>query len=195
MDTLKPVWDVLVYIVLPLWVLAGFADYLCHRATDIEHANGAKESVLHWIMLGETGLPILAAVFLKVNALVLGFAGVCLIAHEITGHLDLKLAMATRKVSALEQQIHSVLEMLPLTALLLLAILHWHQAQALFGFGTQVADFSIALKPLPGWAVIGPPALAFLIFAILPYAEEFVRGLCARPNDPFLKTPASAADQ
>ncbi|MBV9045849.1 MAG: diguanylate cyclase, partial [Alphaproteobacteria bacterium] len=37
---LTPVWDVLVYVVLPLWVLAGFADYLCHRATHIEHANG-----------------------------------------------------------------------------------------------------------------------------------------------------------
>jgi hypothetical protein len=179
METLKPVWDVLVYIVLPLWVLSGFADYLCHRATDIEHANGVKESMLHWIMLGEAGLPVLAAVFLKVNALVLAFAVVCLVAHEITGYLDLKLAMATRKVSALEQQIHSFLEIMPLTAMLLLCILHWRQAEALFGLGSQAADFSIQLKPFPGWAVIGPPALAFLVFAIVPYAEEFVRGLAA----------------
>ncbi|HEX2593089.1 MAG TPA: hypothetical protein VHL34_16430 [Rhizomicrobium sp.] len=179
MDTLKPVWDILVYVVLPLWVLAGFGDYLCHRATDIEHANGAKESALHWLMLFETGAPILAAVFLKVNAVVLGFAFVCLIVHEITGHIDLQLAMATRRVTALEQQIHSLLEVLPLMALLLLAILHYRQAQALFGFGTQAADFSIVLKPLPDWPVIGPPAVAFLIFAILPYAEEFIRGLRA----------------
>jgi hypothetical protein len=183
MDMLAPVWDILVYVVLPLWVLAGFGDYLCHRATDIEHANGAKESVLHWLMLGETGVPILVAVFFKVDALVLGFGLLCLIAHEITGHIDLQLAMATRKVSALEQQIHSLLEVLPLMALLLLAILHWRQAEALFGFGTQAADFSLVLKPFPGWAVIGPPGLAFLMFALLPYGEEFVRGLRAQRKD------------
>jgi hypothetical protein len=192
MGTLAPVWNVLVYVVLPLWVLAGFGDYLCHRATDIEHANGAKESVLHWLMLGETGVPILVAVFFKVDALVLGFGLLCLIAHEITGYFDLKLAMATRKVTALEQQIHSLLEVLPFTALLLLAILHWRQAEALIGFGRQAADFSLVLKPFPGWAVIGPPALAFLALSILPYAEEFVRGFRARPNDPFPATPAKA---
>jgi hypothetical protein len=179
MDTLKPVWDILVYVVLPLWVLSGFADYLCHRATDIEQANGVKESTLHWIMLAESGLPILAAVFLKVNALVLGFALICFVVHEITGHVDLKLAMATRKVTALEQQVHSFLEMMPLTAMLLLYILHWRQAEALFGFGTQAADFSVVLKPFPGWAVIGPPGLALLVFAFLPFGEEFLRGLAA----------------
>jgi DUF2934 family protein len=27
---------ILLYFVLPLWLLAGFADYLCHRASQIE---------------------------------------------------------------------------------------------------------------------------------------------------------------
>jgi hypothetical protein len=173
------VWDVLMYIVLPVWVLAGFADYCCHRATDIEHANGAKESLLHWLMLGEVGVPILAAVFLKIDALLFLFMILCLVAHEITGYLDLVLAMATRKVTAFEQQVHSVLEMMPLTALLLVAILHWPQAEALFGFGTAHADFSVALKPAPSWAALIPPVIGFLVFAIFPYAEEFVRGLRA----------------
>jgi hypothetical protein len=177
MEPLAPVWQVLVYVVLPLWVLAGFGDYLCHRRSEIEHANGAKESLLHWIMLGETGIPILVAVFFDVNALVMAFMILCLIAHEITGYGDLRLAMATRKVSALEQQIHSLLEVLPLTAMLLTFILHWKQAEALFGFGSQAARFDLVFKGFPGWAVIGPPAVAFLIFAILPYAEEFIRGL------------------
>ena len=38
----------LLYVVLPAWVLAGFGDYLCHRALRIEHANGIRETVLHW---------------------------------------------------------------------------------------------------------------------------------------------------
>lgn len=179
MDTLKPAWDVLVYVILPLWVLAGSADYLCHRVTDIEHANGIRESALHWLLLAETGVPILAAVFLEVNALVLGFAFLCLIAHTITTHIDLNVAIATRKVLALEQQVHSLLEVLPLTALLLVAILHYPQALALIGLGDQTADFSITVKPVVDWPVIAPFAIAFLLFGIFPYAEEFIRGFRA----------------
>lgn len=180
MHPLTPVWDVLMYLVLPLWVLAGFVDYLCHRATDIEHANGARESVLHWLMLLEVGVPILAALFLKIDALFLGFMILCLIAHEITGHIDLMLAMATRRVTAFEQQIHSFLEILPLTALFLLAILHWPQAEALFGFGPERADFSIALSDAPKWDALIPPFIGFALLAFLPYGEELFRGVRAQ---------------
>jgi hypothetical protein len=173
------IWSVLVYIVLPLWVLAGFADYLCHRNSNIEHVNGAKESALHWLMLGEVGVPMLAALFLKIDALLIAFMIVCLIAHELTGYADLRLAMRTRRVTAFEQQVHSVLEIIPLTALLLLCLLHWRQAQALFGFGPEAADFSIALKEPPAWSALLPPAAGFLVFAIIPYVEEFWRGLRA----------------
>ena len=34
----------LMYFVMPLWLAAGFADYLCHRATHIERTSGWKES-------------------------------------------------------------------------------------------------------------------------------------------------------
>src|SRR5690242_10307343 len=95
-------WDILVYVVLPLWMLAGFGDYLCHRATQIEHCNGVKESILHWLMLGEVGLPLATAVFFRVNALVMLVMVAGLIAHEITSHIDLQLAIRTRKVTALE---------------------------------------------------------------------------------------------
>jgi hypothetical protein len=36
MDTAVVTQNVLMYFVLPLWLAAGFADYLCHRAADIE---------------------------------------------------------------------------------------------------------------------------------------------------------------
>jgi hypothetical protein len=48
---------VLMYFVLPLWLAAGFADYLCHRAAAIEATSGWKESLLHLIQLGEMGVP------------------------------------------------------------------------------------------------------------------------------------------
>jgi len=183
MNPYLAIWEVLSFIVLPLWVLAGFADYVCHRLSDIEHANGAKESALHWLMLGEVGVPLLGALFLKVNALLIGFMILCLVAHELTGYADLRLAMRTRCVSAFEKQVHSVLEMMPLTALLLLCLLHWPQSLALFGFGPEHADFSLALKEPPSWGALLPPGAAFLIFAILPYLEEFIRGLRAAVAD------------
>lgn len=177
---LTPVWDVLVYIVLPLWVLAGFADYLCHRATHVEEASGIRETLLHWLMLAEAALPIMAALFFKIDALLIVFMTLCLIAHELTGYVDLRLAMRTRNVTPFEHQAHSLLEVLPFTALLLLCVLHWPQAEALVGFGPESADFSLGLKQPPGWNEIVPPAAVFFLFAILPYAEELFRGIRAR---------------
>ncbi len=176
---MKPVWDVLAFVVLPLWVLAGFADYWCHRTTFIEKATGARESALHWLMLGEVAIPVLAVLFFQVNALVLALMIPFLIAHEITGWVDLKVAMATRNITAFEQQVHSVLEMTPLMAMLLIYILHWPQALAIFGAGTQAAEWRLVWQPSPLGA-LAPPLISFAVLAILPYAEEFVRGLRAQ---------------
>jgi hypothetical protein len=42
-----PMVLILMYFVLPVWLVAGFADWLCHRATHIESTTGAKESLIH----------------------------------------------------------------------------------------------------------------------------------------------------
>jgi len=52
---------VLMYFVLPLWLVAGFADYLCHRASHIATTSGFKESLIHLIMLGEISIAVTAA--------------------------------------------------------------------------------------------------------------------------------------
>jgi hypothetical protein len=166
--------DLLLYAVLPVWVLAGFSDYLCHRALKIEHANGVRESLLHWLMLGEVGAAILAGTFLHIDAAVFLFVLACLIAHEVTTHFDLKLATATRLVPPIEQQIHSLLEMLPFTAFLLIAVLQWEQVLALIGHGT--ADFSVRLAPFPGWTALGIGGSALVLFGLIPYVEELLRG-------------------
>jgi hypothetical protein len=176
---MKPVWDILAYVVLPLWVVCGFLDYLCHRASHMEKATGARESLLHWLMLAEVGIPLLLAVFFRINALLLAVMLASLIAHEITGYYDLKLAMATRKVTVFEHQVHSALEILPLAAILLVMALHWPQTLALFGAGTERADFSLGPKQAPRWGEIIPPAASFIGLALLPYLEELLRGLRA----------------
>ena len=53
---------ILMYFVLPVWLLAGFADWLCHRASHIETTTGAKESLIHLLMFAEVGGPLLAAI-------------------------------------------------------------------------------------------------------------------------------------
>lgn len=177
---MEPVWDVLAYVVLPLWVVCGFLDYLCHRASGMVRATGPWESLIHWLMLGEIGLPLILAVFFKINALVLAVMLASLVAHEITGYYDLKFAMATRKVTAFEHQVHSALEILPLAAILLLMTMHWPQTQALFGMGAEGADFSLTWKQPPRWGEIIPPGAAFIGLSVLPYLEELVRGWRAR---------------
>lgn len=179
MAPLTPVWDVLVWVILPIWVLSGFADYLCHRAERMERSTGARESLFHWAMLGEAAAALAAVTWLRVDAAVFAFAIACLVAHEITSHFDARYARATREISVTELQIHALLEVIPLTALLLLAILHWQQAEALVGLGPAHADWQIALKAAPSLVAVGLAAAAFLLFCVLPYAEELWRGLRA----------------
>jgi hypothetical protein len=64
-----PIQIVLLYFVMPVWFLAGVADWLCHRATDIEHTAGAKESIIHLLMFAEIAIPLLGCLFLEINAL------------------------------------------------------------------------------------------------------------------------------
>jgi hypothetical protein len=43
MDTSQLTVAVLMYFVLPVWLAAGFADYLCHRASNIATTSGPKK--------------------------------------------------------------------------------------------------------------------------------------------------------
>ena len=169
---------VLMYFVLPLWLAAGFADYLCHRATSIETTSGWKESLLHLLQFAEMGIPTLAAIFLEINALVILIMIICLLAHEATAIWDVSYAYRTREITPTEQHVHSFLEMLPLMGLLIVVTLHWQQFLALFGIGHEIADFGLRLKqpPLP-WAYVSTVLCLVLLFEVLPYLEELARGI------------------
>jgi hypothetical protein len=173
--------NVLMYFILPLWLAAGFADYLCHRAARIEVTSGYKESLLHLLQFAEVGVPILAALFLEINALVILVMIACFVLHELTAFWDVSYASRTRTVTPIEQHVHSFLEMLPLMALLMIVVLHWPQFLALFGLGSDPARFTLSLKqpPLP-WLYTAAVLALVLLFDLLPYLEELARGLRAR---------------
>jgi len=176
-----PARTLLLYFIMPLWFAAGIADYLCHRATDIEHTAGPKESLLHLLLYAEVAVPLLMCLFLDINALVFAVIIVAFFLHEATSMWDVSYAIKYRYVSPLEQHVHSFLEMIPLMAGAFVAVLHWPQFIALFGFGSEAPRFSMDWKddPLPLW-YIATILLAAFFLDFLPYLEELWRGLRAR---------------
>jgi len=171
----------LTWFVLPVWFLAGIADWLCHRATDIEHTAGPKESVIHLLMFGEIAIALLACLLFEINALVFAIMILVFVAHQLTALWDVSYAAPRRYVSPVEQQVHSLLEILPLAAGLLIAVLHFPQLLALFGLGTERADFTLTPKhePLPLGSVLLVLGAALLL-ELLPYLEELWRTIMAR---------------
>jgi hypothetical protein len=180
MDTTAVTVDYLLYVVMPLWLAAGVADWFCHRASRIAATSGAKESLIHLLMLAEAGIAVLFGLFLEINALVIATMMVCFLAHEVTAHWDLRYALGRRNVTPTEQHVHNYLGAIPFMALSFVIVLHWPQGLALFGAGPEPADFSMARKqtPLPiAYVVALLGAIALL--DVLPYLEEFWRGLQA----------------
>jgi hypothetical protein len=175
---------ILGFVIIPVWILAGFADYFCHRAADIEHTAGTRESVLHFVQFGLVGIPLTATLFLEVNAGMLVAIAVFIVLHHAVAYIDVRYANATREVRPLEQMIHSFLEFLPIAAFMLLAALEFDQLQALVGSGPDHADFALRLRSpmLPLWYITSVLVAAFLI-DLAPYAEELARCLrAARPR-------------
>jgi uncharacterized membrane protein YphA (DoxX/SURF4 family) len=176
-----PLALILLYFLLPLWLAAGFADWLCHRATHIETTSGPKESALHLLQFGEMGIALLAGLFLNINAAVLTLMIAMFAIHEGTALWDVAYASDRRNVTPIEQHIHSFLEIIPLTAIICVAALHWNQFLALFGAGPDTADFSLSWKDDP----LSPIYIAVLMvavmgLAVIPYSEELLRGLRAQ---------------
>jgi hypothetical protein len=90
-------------------------------------------------------------------------------------------AIDKRYVSPIEQQIHSLLEVLPLAGMLIVIILNWPQFLSLWGLGAETPRFRIALKPDPlPWTYVVAFLSAVLVFEVLPYLEELVRGWRSR---------------
>lgn len=180
MDVAAVTVTYLLYVVLPLWLVVGIADWLCHRATHIETTGGAKESLIHLLMLAEVGVGVLLGLFLEINALVIAVMVICFVAHEFTAHWDLRYAAPRRRITPIEQHVHNYLGALPFMSLSFIMVLHWPQALSLLGLGPEPADLSVRLKsaPLPVAYIVTLIGIIAL-FEVLPYLEEVWRGLTA----------------
>lgn len=188
--------DYLLFLILPLWLAAGLADYFLHRRTLIEYTSGTKEPLLHALQLTEAGVPVLLGVLLDINALVILVMLVALALHEATALYDVHYTVQHRYISPWEQHVHSFLELLPLMGVSVVCILHWGQVLALFGAGTETARFSFGWKDPP----LSPLYLTALFGAVIglvvvPFGEELWRCLRAarRRSRPYPETMKRAA--
>ena len=173
----------LMYGVLPVWILAGFVDYFCHRASHIEKTSGPSETAMHLLQFGLIGIPTVIALLFEINAGFFLLATIAMLLHHGVAYIDVRYANQTREVSPFEQMVHSFLEVLPIAAVLLLAVLHWPQVLVLVGGPAQPDSFGFRLKshPLPAWYVVGAITAAG-VFNAVPYLEELVRCLRAAPT-------------
>lgn len=165
----------ILYFFIPLWIVVGFGDWLFHRLTKISETSGIKESLLHFLMLGEIGIPLLMGLLLEINALVLAVMILGFLAHEATVLWDLRYAADKRNILPGEQIIHSFQELLPLMMLVLIVFLHWDQFIALISMnGTAIFQFQMKQEPLPPSYLAIVLASTGLMIA-LPYMEELWR--------------------
>jgi len=168
----------LLFVVLPLWVLVAAADYLCHRATAIERTSGVKETFIHFLLLMEAGIAVLAGLLLEINASVLIFMALAFLAHEVTAYWDVAYAGKLRPIKPIEQRIHDYLGVIPFMAFSFVLVLHWDAAASAFDDPNQASNWAIAWKSeaLPS-TYIGTLLGAILVFDLLPYAEELLRDI------------------
>ncbi len=166
----------LMYALLPAWMIAGFADYICHRRSDIEHTSGTHESLTHLLMLGSAGAGVAASLFCKVNETVLAIMTASAVTHEAIVLWDVGYAAQLRPPSATEQHIHSFLEVLPFTALAFQACLNPDDLAVLAGRGTRPPAWRLEPKSDPAAPLLGAGAmLAATLLLVVPHIEEFIR--------------------
>jgi len=170
----------LMAVVLPLTIAAGLTDWFCHRRSWIESTSGLKENLFHWALLAIMGVALAAVALLEITAGVLLLVLACWLAHEALTYVELRYTLPLRSVRALEQMVHSFMELLPLVLLGVLAVAHWDQVAGLFGAGT--ADFGFRPKAQP-WphAYLAAAFTAALVCNILPMAEETLRCIRRTP--------------
>jgi hypothetical protein len=172
MDLRTALWNLLGFGALPLWLAAGGADWLCHRRTRIEKTSGPAESRLHLLLHLEIAIPVLLALWFRITTLMLLLMALGVATHMFTSWWDTSVAQPRRFIAPIEQQVHSWLEMLPLFALVCVALLHLPELVS------PRWTLEARAQPAPvGWRIA---VVAGFSGGLLLIAEEWWRGVRAQ---------------
>jgi hypothetical protein len=172
--------SLILYGLLPLWVLAGFIDYLCHRATKIQETSGLRESLMHLAMGGQVAIPMWLALTCKINVLILLLCFIVLITHEVVAHYDVVYTTTKRHISVWETHAHSFLETVPFFLTALVACRNWEAFIKLITLD-WAGEMSLELRETVIGTELGDSTFLaryfFFVVAsgLLPYVEEFIR--------------------
>jgi hypothetical protein len=174
----SPIESLLYRGLIPAWGVPGLVDWWYHRRSQIERPGhgGTEESLIHSLMLAQSGLPVLLALLGEANPAAFAVMTAAALAHEATAYRDVALASGSgRKVTAGEQQTHGFLETLPFVLVGLLAASNWPQLRSTW---RQPSSWRLRRRdtPLPARYLLAVAAVLTATGAI-PYAEELARCL------------------
>ena len=175
----SPIESFLYWGLIPAWGVPGLVDWWYHRQSQIERPDhgGVKESLIHSLMLAESGLPVALALLADVNPTAVAVMTAAALAHEVTAQRDVALANGSaREVVGGEQRAHSFLEALPFVVVGLLAASNWSGLRSTW---RQPSSWRLQRRAasLPARYLLGVAAVLTATGAI-PYTEELAR--CAR---------------
>lgn len=160
-------FDVLYGVLLVLWLGAGFADWLCHRASRIERTSGVAESRWHLVMHAQLSLALLVGAAFAPGIGVVLVCGVLAVVHLATSYVDTRTADPRRGVLPIEQHVHSFMDVVPFVAVVLLLL----QSGAADG----ATDWAFRLRepplPPPIWLAFAIAVLGSSAFLV----EEYLR--------------------
>lgn len=125
MDEATLVLNVMLYVLLPLWGIAGMLDWWCHRNTEIEKTSGLHEAYVHCLMGVQIGIPVVLSLLFEVNVLIMLLCFAALLAHELVAHYDVHFTTGKREISIWEVHAHNYLATLPFFLLLLIIVRKW----------------------------------------------------------------------
>ncbi len=152
------------YAAFLVWLAAGFLDFVQHRRSDLAHTSGLGESTLHGLQLLLLGAAVLAWLAFAPSLLLAAGLLLLMSAHALAGYADTRVAFPRRLIGPFEQHLHSVLDMAPWFAWIVLA--------ATGADAAREAGWTLAWQAAPPrlWlATLLPP----LLLCVLPWAVEY----------------------
>ena len=155
------------------WLLAGTADFLCHRRTDLSHTSGLPESALHVAQVALIGCGVILTLLFQMSPAVAAALAVLVAAHAVAGYLDTRSAYGRRDIRPIEQHLHSVLDTAPAFALVAVVAATWPAAgQTGWTWDLRQPALSVLV-----WASVLLPAV---VLCAVPALLEFGAALAAR---------------
>lgn len=176
MDTNNKIMNLILFVILPLWGISGFLDWICHKKTNIEKTSGLKESLIHALMGIQIGIPIVLGIFFDFTVLTFLIMLVFLVLHEIVAHWDVSYAKEKREISIWEVHVHNYLATVPFYILALVSVLGWEVVKNTFLLKWK-GDFYLGFRdtPIGGSSYYLIFGIFMAVVCVFPYISEILR--------------------